>query len=337
MSRKVLIILLIVFTCLTLWGQSRVEKLYNQALSRIREQDYVTGFQEIIDQDKDGKYGNLSRFELARYYLLRRDYEETEKYLEDCSLKYVPHRDFWIAKNLFSWGKYDKAITIFDDYIINSDDHNNVETSYLFISEAYIRLFEYYKALNTLDELTKGRYLRQQKPLVFYKTGSTYEKVGNYEDAMEMYDKMKIEFPYHPLTFNATDRINDITDKGLLELVPEPTPEPEPEPEPELEKVEMTKPKPAPKPIPKPEPEPEPKSGLKGMFLQVGAFIKDHNLTRRVALLESMGYQVNLDPVNTREGKLYKVLVGPFASESILLSKQKKLRSQGIECFKTVR
>jgi len=340
MSRKVLIILLL-FTCLTLWGDSRVEKLYNQALSRLREQDYVSGFQEIIDQEKDGRYGNLSRFELAKYYLLRRDYEEAEKNLKACSVKYVPDRDFWIAKNFFSWGKYDKAITIFDDYVINSDNYNNVETSYLLIAEAYIRLFEYYKALNTLDELTKGRYLRQQKPLVFYKTGSTFEKVGNYEEAMEMYDKMKIEFPYHPLTFNATDRINDITDKGLLELVPEPAPEPEPEPEPELEKVEMTKPKPAPKPVPKPKPkpvpEPEPESGLKGMFLQVGAFTKDHNLTRRVSLLESMGYQVNLDSSDTRDGKLYKVLVGPFASESDLRIKQKKLRSQGIECYKTVR
>ena len=76
---------------------------------------------------------------------------------------------------------------------------------------------------------------------------------------------------------------------------------------------------------------------LKGMFLQVGAFIKDHNLTRRVALLESMSYTVKLDPVNTRQGVLYKVLVGPFKNEGDLLKTQKKLRSQGLECFKTVR
>jgi len=339
MSRKVLLLLVLVFISLSLWGESRMEKLYNQAISLIREDEYVKGFQEIIKEDKDGKYGNLARFELAKFYLLRRDYEEADKYLKNCSKKHVPERDFWMGQNLFGWGKYDKAITTFDDYIIYSDNHNNIETSYLYISEAYIRLLEYYKALNTLDELIKGRYLRQQKPLVFYKTGSTQEKVGNYEAAMEMYGKMKIEFPYHPLTFNATDRINDITSKGLAEVESMPPAEPEPEPEPEMAKAEMPKPppepKPEPKPVPKPTPEPEPK--FKGIYLQVGAFIKDHNLTRRVALLESMSYNVDMDPVNTRQGMLYKVLVGPFESESDLLKTQKKLRSQGLECFKTVR
>ncbi|MDP8220395.1 MAG: SPOR domain-containing protein [Candidatus Stygibacter frigidus] len=339
MSRKVLLLFVIIFISLSLWGESRLEKLYNQAISLIQEDEYVKAFQEIIKEDKDGKYGSLARFELAKYYLLRRDYEEADKYLKDCSTKYVPERGFWMGQNLFGWGKYNKAITTFDDYIIKSDNYNNIETSYLYVSEAYIRLLEYYKALNTLDELTKGRYLRQQKPLVFYKTGSTQEKVGNYQAAMEMYDKMKIEFPYHPLTFSATDRINDITSKGLAEVESMPPVEPEPEPEPEIAKAEMPKPapepKPEPKPVPKPAPEPEPK--LKGMFLQVGAFIKDYNLTRRVAELEALNYTVNIDPVETRQGTLYKVLVGPYKTESDLLKNQQKLRSQGLECFKTVR
>lgn len=331
MSRKVLLLLLIFTLTLSLWSASRLEKLFKQSKSRIKEKDFVSGFEQIINEDADGKYGNLSRFELAKYYFLRRDYEKCEEYLQNCDARYVPDREYWQGKNLFHWGKYEDSIIMLDNYIMKSDNYTNVETSYLYIAESYIKLLKYYKALNTLDELYKGRYMRYQKPLVFYKTGSTYEKVGDYESAVEFYGKMKVEFPYHPLTFNAGDRVNEIEQEGLLENPV--IKETEQIQEPEIEIVQISKPEPEPEPDPEPIPEPEPEP--KGIYLQIGAFEEDHNLTRRVGLVEGMGYTTTLVPLQMGSKRLYRVLIGPFSSNSKLVTTKQKLNSQGLKCFKT--
>jgi len=119
------------------------------------------GFLDIIDQYGITKCANLSHYYAGICYLKKGDYEKAIDYLEDFS----------------------------------SDDQIIGPMATMAIGDAYMELKQTDKAIDYYLEGADKKKNEFTTPVILMKAGWAYEEQGKYEKALEIYKRIKTEFP----------------------------------------------------------------------------------------------------------------------------------------------
>jgi tetratricopeptide (TPR) repeat protein len=119
------------------------------------------GFLDIIDQYGITKSANLSQYYAGICYLKKGDYEKAIDYLEDFS----------------------------------SDDQIIGPMATMAIGDAYMELKQTDKAIDYYLEGADKKKNEFTTPVILMKAGWAYEEQGQYEKALEIYKRIKTEFP----------------------------------------------------------------------------------------------------------------------------------------------
>lgn len=306
-------VLLLMLTLSMLYSAADLEQQYLQAKQSIEKKEYFPILLNLAQKHENTRYGQLALEELAKIYLLDRDYEEAISALKKIHLPEIRNKQYWLAKAYLKSGKFQEAIISAQIFIANSDQTENIESSYFIIAEAYLNQKKYQKALNTLESLRTSRYISNHIPLLHYKRGICYEMMKEYENAILCYRKLKSDFPYHQYSYLAEDRIFNLrTDKDI---------------EVDLTKLNIHR---------QTEPKLETKAAtgqdLK-IFLQVGAFSSLDNAEKLGKKVSTIGYHYKIFPVIKNNQQLFTVAAGPFEDDNKLKKAMQKLEKNGLESF----
>lgn len=119
------------------------------------------GFQEIVDEYGGTPAGNLARYYLGMIYMKKGQYEEAIEYLKKFSS---------------------------DDYILSSMANGA-------IGDAYVELGKLEKALKYYLRAAEKRKNYFSTPIFYAKAAWVYEQLGNYDRAIELYRRIKEDYP----------------------------------------------------------------------------------------------------------------------------------------------
>ena len=138
------------------------------------------GFLDVIDEYGRTKTGNLARYYAGICYLRMGDFEQAIDYLED----------------------YDPVDQIIGPMALGA------------LGDAYLELNEPDKAVDYYVDAAEENINDFTTPMFLYKAGMTYEILGDYETALEVYDRIYREF-YRSAEGKTVER-NIAKMKGLL-------------------------------------------------------------------------------------------------------------------------
>jgi predicted negative regulator of RcsB-dependent stress response len=198
-----------------------LEEKYNKAVSLSEEKEIIEALEEIVDEDINSYYGQMSLLELGKISILKRDYEEAIDKLKEIHREEVGEKEYWMANAYLKNGQYDSAIISSQNFIFDSNDKSLIESAYFVIAESYISQKSYSRALNTLEFLRNSEFIENNIPLLHYKVGYCQEMLGNYDSSLNSYKKLKMEFPYHQYSYLAEDRIYQLTKMRIPEITDE--------------------------------------------------------------------------------------------------------------------
>ena len=245
---------------------------------------------------------------MAKIDILKRDYKTALKNLKSISDGKITEKEFWMANAFLKSEEYNKAIIAAQNFIYETEDTDKTENAFLIIAESYLEQKIYSRALSTLETLRTSKYISNHIPLVHYKIGFCNEMMGNYEEALRSYKKLKVDFPYHQYTYAAEDRMLKITGNNSInqnEILPYKKP-----PEKETKKAK----------------------GEYDVYLQIGAFGNSANAENLGKRVMALGFNFSIIPKNKNGKKLFIVAVGPFEGEQFK-SAIIKLKENGLESF----
>lgn len=120
----------------------------------------VTGFEDIVDEFGNTKAGNTARYYAGCCAMRLGEFETAIKYLSDFST---------------------------DDAIIESE-------AICLLGDAYSETENYKKAVSLYKKAAKVADNELLSPRYLMKAGLTYEKLGEYDDAVEAYQKIKEQY-----------------------------------------------------------------------------------------------------------------------------------------------
>ena len=266
-------------------------------------------YTELIEKDAQSYSGQRALFELAKISMLNREYEKAEALFRQIFDERITDKEFWLAKCYLKLEDATRAIISSQNFICDSSDITKIESAYFIIAEAYIISSQYKRALNTLESLRTSAYIQNYIPLMYFKKGYCQEKLKKYTGAVTMYKKLKLEYPYHELSFIAEERIYNIQDSELIDFEV-------------LEKrvVKTTK--------------ETLKSGneLK-MYLQAGAFGAVKNAEKLGSKITNIGYSYIIFDKMKNGKKLYCVAAGPFENSNKVKNAISKLKNNQINSY----
>jgi len=189
--KNIFIVIALFIITFNLFCDIELEKQFLQAKQSSNKKEYLPIFKQLADNNKDTEWGQNSLLELAKIHFLDRDYDKAISYLKKVHLKEIEDKQYWLAKSYLKAGKLRDAIVSAQIYIASSEHPENIEVSYFIITDAYLQKKSFKKALDTLESLRNSDYLNNHIPLLHFKKGNCYELMGNYEDAIWCYRKLK--------------------------------------------------------------------------------------------------------------------------------------------------
>ena len=276
----------------------------------------VTAFEEIFLESPESYYGQLSLLELGKLEILKRDYEKAISYLNQIHHPRVLEKEYWLSEAYFKIGEFSTAIIASQNYIYSSENHDKIELAYFIISESYIQMKNYTKALNTLDYLRNSEYINNNIPLLHFKMGYCYEQSGNIDKAALSYKKLKKEFPYHQYTYQAEERMNNLGNPSV-----DPTLLDNPEIQVKKQIVEESKDK-----------------VISGRFLQVGVFGSKNNADKMISRIDEIFPGKSASFPRKNNGKIQHVVAaGPFDSDDEINIAKARLSEKNISSFEIVK
>jgi len=218
MQKYWIIIFLIITYCSLLTDEVSAEKSYLKLKTETDKTIDKTEYERIFMDHPDTFYGQTALLDLAKIELLQRNYDQALIYFKKIFHPDISTKEYWMAKCYLSKGDYDSAIISAQNYIYSSFDKEKIESSYFIIAEAYINKGLFVRALNTLKYLKNSENIQNNIPLLHYKMGYCNEKMGEYEQAITYYRKLKLDFPYHEYSYLAEDRIYDLKKENKINI-----------------------------------------------------------------------------------------------------------------------
>ncbi|MBN2460194.1 MAG: SPOR domain-containing protein [Candidatus Cloacimonetes bacterium] len=338
-----ILIMVILFSFLLRGEDANLEERFQQARTLKKGDEFIKALMSLYQEFPSSYYGQLALLELAQIDILQRDYGEAIKKLRTIYHNEINTKEYWLANAYYKNGQYQEAIISAQNYIFNARDKAKIEYSYFIIIESYIGQKLFTRALNTLDFLRNSEFIENNIPLLHYRSGYCHEMLGNYEQALNSYRKLKMEFPYHSYSYQAEDRMyalsrekdNSVTSEELQEfrnLDPE--------------KIDVTVnedinlPDPDTPVIPGEDDtylpddiETEPVTSLK-IYLQVGAFSNPENAAKLAAEIDLiLSYDHIIFTKELKGRALHVVAYGPFSSEKELIAVKQMLKEEGYNSF----
>ena len=254
---------------------------------------------QIIGDNDENPNAQSALFELAKIKMLERDYQAAHDYLKRIYDEQIIDKEYWLAKAYLKLEDYTRAIISAQNFICDSEDSTKIESAYFLIAEAYLLSFQYKRALNTLETLRNSDYIQNFIPLLFYKIGYCHEKLGHIEDSILAYKKLKCDYPYNEITFQAEERLANLGKNTA-------------------EKTETTS---------------STYNEEAQTYLQAGAFGSAENAHNLGARISQIGFKYIVFDKTSNGKKLYCVAAGPFENKNSLNSALNKLKENQINTY----
>jgi len=291
-----------------LFSLPSAKSLYEKAISKKFENEFVPIFKELSENYSQTIYGQKALLELAKIEFLKRNYDLSLSYLKKINNPKIKETAYWLAKVYLKLNKNIEAIYSAQNYIyLDTQNYEKVEDMLLTIAEAFLQKKIYYRALSTLNSLRKSKYATNRLSLIVFKTAECYEKMGKIEKAIKIYKKMKIDFPYDEYTYIAQDKVFELT--SLEDIRPK-----EDNAKKKLDKAAVS-----------------PKDFE--LYLQAGAYGKLKMAKIQEKKIASYGIKTKIGEKTKRGKKLYIVYAGPFNNTAEMKKASSILRENGIEFF----
>jgi len=151
-----------------------------------------------------------------------------------------------------------------------------------------------------LETLRNSEYIQNFIPLLFYKIGYCHEKLGHIEDSILAYKKLKCDYPYHEITFQAEERLDNIGNNT------------------DTTQNTVTT---------------HTKYSKAQKYLQAGAFGNAENAYNLGARISQIGFKYIVFDKTSNGKKLYCVAAGPFEDKNSLNSALNKLKENQISTY----
>lgn len=100
---------------------------------------------------------------------------------------------YYAGISLLKKGEYNEAIKYLDKF--SSDDHILSAMSVGAKGDAYLELNQNEKAVNQYLNAAKTNVNEFTSPMFLMKAGNTFEIMGKFEDAVKVYEQLKVDFP----------------------------------------------------------------------------------------------------------------------------------------------
>ncbi len=296
-----------------------IEQDFANALKLSEEKDIIQALEKIVDEDKDSYYGQLSLLELAKIDILRREYKQAISRLKKIHRAEIEEKEFWMANTYLKDSVYSSAIISAQNYIFDSKQKSKIESAYFIIAEAYINQKSFSRALNTLEFLRNSEFIENNIPLLHFKIGYCQEMLGNYDASLNSYKKLKIDFPYHQYSYQAEDRIYQLTKMRVPEVTDKELKEFRTIETDDGSKISTEDPK---------------QYQTTRKYLQVGAFgkkINASNLAAKINKFLSDDHVIFTKKVNDKT--LHVLAYGPYNNDTVLKNAKTKLEKNGYKSF----
>ncbi|MBN1327552.1 MAG: tetratricopeptide repeat protein, partial [Candidatus Cloacimonetes bacterium] len=196
-----MIFLVLISFLLSLAAEDSLESEFNRIRELPEKQNLLSAYKSFYKANPDNFFGQMSLLETAKIHFLDRNYKETIKQLQKISHSDITEKEFWLAKAYLKNNNFEDAIISAQNYIFSAKDVTRIEAAYFFIAESYIQQRKFTRALNTLDFLRQSEFITNNIPLLHYKIGYCQEILGNTEEALQSYKKLKLEYPYHQYSY----------------------------------------------------------------------------------------------------------------------------------------
>lgn len=310
--KRILLVFLIVLIG-TAAAAADEEKLFNQAKNLLKREEIEKKLLMLTQTYPETYYGQLAYLEMAKLNILDRNYESAIFFLKQIFIPEIKDKQFWMAKAYLKNNQYKLAAIAAQMFISESDDETKVEIAYFIIAESYLLRYQYKKALDTLEELRKSKYIKNNVPLLYYKIGICNELLSHYDSALLSYRKLKKEFPYHQFSYLAEERIYQLSQEKRVQLDPS-----------VFGTYRRTEPEKS---------NPAATSGNFDLYLQLGAFSSRDNADMMGKRVKKIGYESKIQKKKSNGKDLFVVLAGPFGDETKLAKAKGNLKKHGIDSF----
>ena len=279
-----------------------LKEVFEKAQNMIKSDNFILVYKQLAEKYESNYYGQMAILELGKTYILERNYQQALQTLKKLDHHIIIEKEYWLGKAYFFLEEYHYAILSAQNFIFESGEHNLTEDSYFLIAESYIKQKLYQRAINTLEYLRESSYICNQIPLLYYKLGFSYEQLKQWEQAINSYKKLKMEFPYNHYTFLAEERMSNLQSpsQGITS-------------------------KPS---------NPAVKSDKKRIYLQVGAFGSFQSAEKQKTIINQLGVGCITFSKNSSGKKLYIAAAGPFENDQSFQKAKVLLQKNNISGFK---
>ncbi len=251
---------------------------------------------ENISKQQDNKYSQASLLELAKVYYLEQKYQKAKELLGKVTAQNLQaEKYYWLAYCEYSLGEYINSIYYAQKFLTTTTDNDKIENIYILISNCYLKQNQYKLALELLKTVDNLNLFSAQKAAALYNIGLCYQLLGDTEKQNESFFTLKRDFPYSKYT-------------QMLGEVPE-----------HAEAIANTN------------QNAEPSSG--NYYLQVGAFQNNENALELAEFLKQNNFASTIKKDLKNNTLLYKVMVGPLASQDEINQNKSKLLSHNYPSF----
>ncbi len=250
--------------------EKRIE--YYKALTQ-SSPNFVQGLQNISTQE-DNPYSQASYLELGKISYLNKKYSQAKTYLEKITNPpLLTEKSYWLAYCQYALTDYQTAIYQAQNFLQLSLDNDKIESSYILISDCYIKLGNHKLALELLLSIEQLKLFSSQRAAALYNIALCYQELKNEAKQKETTFLLKKDFPYSKYSkdLGRLTNNNQLTGNFGYE-----------------------------------------EDFSAGSYLQVGAFQDNENALEAEQTLKDKGYRVKIHKELSGQTLLYKVWVGPL-------------------------
>ncbi len=107
-------------------------------------------------------------------------------------------------------GDYEEAIVGFNDYLKYCGSHENADNARFWIGDAYYTLDRFQEAISEFDLLLRDYPVSEKRPSTMWKMARSYEKLGQVNDAREIFRKLVDDFPNSLHANEAKEKLREL-------------------------------------------------------------------------------------------------------------------------------
>ncbi len=312
MKKIMLFLFILVSVNLFSQNENELKQLFEKAKASNKQSDFMPIYEDLSANYTDSYYGQLSLIELAKIYILKRQYSKAIESLKKIHHQGIADKQYWLAKAYLKENKLQLAVVSAQIFISESNDNDKIENAYFIIAEAYIQQNMYKRAFNTLETLRTSQYIKNNIPLLHFKMGNCKEFMGKYDDALMCYKKLKKDFPYHQYSYLAEDRLFELKSDDKIDV--------------SLSNINSYRQN-------EPKQETKAATGEYKIYLQVGAFSSEENAIKLGKKVKQIGYNFIVFQKIKDNNKLFVVAAGPFEKDKKLKEAMKKLEKNDLKSY----